>query len=159
MSTANQAINNPEKPTAAPNVASGGHKQEDVHDKAQSRPDIAGDSEKDHQGAPDSDYPPQLHAGKVGYGPHYAETHGKVSMGEKLSGIELELKGKITHNPELVQKGRDKFTGEAKRREMDEDSGKKVFKNADGDEGQKKDQTEGHDKPEDDKDTKDTKSS
>ena len=50
-----------------------------VSEVAQQRPDIAGDSEKDHnKGAPEGGYPEQLHAGKVGYGPHYAEMHGRV---------------------------------------------------------------------------------
>ncbi|QRW20729.1 hypothetical protein RhiXN_05718 [Rhizoctonia solani] len=40
-------------------------------------------------------YPPQKHAGKVGYGPHYAEVHGKeTGLGAKLTGMKEQLKGR-----------------------------------------------------------------
>ncbi|CAE6475470.1 unnamed protein product [Rhizoctonia solani] len=69
-------------------------------------------------------YPPQLHAGKVGYGPHYAEVHGNDSgLGAKLTGVKEQLKGKITRNHELEQQGKDRKTGElaAKQRAKEEE--------------------------------------
>ncbi|KAG8868117.1 hypothetical protein FRB98_003771, partial [Tulasnella sp. 332] len=56
---------------------------------------------------PGVEYPEQKHAGKVGLGPAYAETHGAVSLSEKFIGLKQELKGKITRNPEAVEKGRE----------------------------------------------------
>lgn len=32
-------------------------------------------------------YPPQIHAGKVGYGPHYADTHGNNTVSFTLFGV------------------------------------------------------------------------
>lgn len=41
-------------------------------------------------------------------------------MNDKLDGLKEEIKGKIKNDPELVQHGRDKRTGELKRKEMRE---------------------------------------
>lgn len=41
-------------------------------------------------------------------------------MSDKIDGLKEEIKGKIKHNPDLVQHGQDKRTGELKRKEMKE---------------------------------------
>ncbi|OBZ78120.1 hypothetical protein A0H81_01888 [Grifola frondosa] len=65
------------------------------------------------------EYPPQRHAGAVGYGPEYGKG---ASTGDKLSGLQEEMVGKLLHNPEKVQHGRDLRTGELKRREKEDDA-------------------------------------
>ncbi|CAE7226404.1 unnamed protein product [Rhizoctonia solani] len=82
-------------------------------------------------GAKDGEqYPPQIHAGKVGYGPHYAEVHGKdAGLGAKVTGLKEELKGKITRNHELEQKGKDRRTGELTAKQHAEDEAKNPFQN------------------------------
>jgi len=40
------------------------------------------------------------------------------AISEKIDGLKEEIKGKIKHDPELVEHGRDKRTGELKRKEM-----------------------------------------
>ncbi|CAE6424637.1 unnamed protein product [Rhizoctonia solani] len=73
-------------------------------------------------------YPPQIHAGKVGYGPHYAEVHGKdTGLGAKVTGLKEQLKGKITRNHELEQKGKDRKTGELAAKQQAEDDAKNPF--------------------------------
>ena len=42
------------------------------------------------------------------------------TVSEKIGGLKEEIKGKIKHDPELVQYGRDKRTGELKRKGMRE---------------------------------------
>jgi hypothetical protein len=42
------------------------------------------------------------------------------TISEKIDGLKEELKGKIKHDPELVEHGRDKRTGELKRKGMRE---------------------------------------
>ncbi|KAF8956560.1 hypothetical protein BDZ97DRAFT_1756239 [Flammula alnicola] len=54
-------------------------------------------------------------AAKVGYGQNYNPGAGIM---DKLTGLVQEMTGKITHNPELVHRGHDLFTGEAKRKEL-----------------------------------------
>lgn len=44
-------------------------------------------------------------------------------LGEKIAGYEEELKGKLTHNPKLVEQGRERVTGELKRKELEDDVG------------------------------------
>ncbi len=78
----------------------------------------------------DNEYPPQLHAGAVGYGPDYGK--GAVccfsidmlcvlikdctkGFEDKLQGLKEELKGKMLHKPELIQHGHELRTGEAKK--------------------------------------------
>ncbi|KAG6890339.1 hypothetical protein C0992_002322 [Termitomyces sp. T32_za158] len=63
-------------------------------------------------------YPPQRHAGKVGYGPQY---HLGPTFGEKVKGYEEELKGHLTHNHELVEHGKMMVSGELKKREREHD--------------------------------------
>jgi len=67
-------------------------------------------------------YPEQKHAGKVGYGPNYAEMQGRVTLGERVDGLKQEFKGKVKRDPEMVKHGHDVMTGEAKRRAMDLDA-------------------------------------
>ncbi|CAE6444298.1 hypothetical protein BN14_10161 [Rhizoctonia solani AG-1 IB] len=77
-------------------------------------------------------YPPQLHAGKVGYGPHYAEVHGKENgLGAKLTGVKEQLKGMVTRNHELQQKGKERRTGELAAKEHAEDDAQNPFQHPD----------------------------
>ncbi|KAI0756467.1 hypothetical protein C8Q80DRAFT_1244393 [Daedaleopsis nitida] len=62
-------------------------------------------------------YPPQLHAGAVGYGPEYGKG---ASTGDKFQGLKEEMKGKMFHKPDLVQHGRDLRTGELKNKQDDD---------------------------------------
>jgi uncharacterized protein YjbJ (UPF0337 family) len=41
---------------------------------------------------------------------------------EKITGLKEQVKGKVTHNPELVAKGHDRMTGELKHKELEEDA-------------------------------------
>ncbi|KAF9652486.1 hypothetical protein BDM02DRAFT_3183528 [Thelephora ganbajun] len=66
----------------------------------------------------DSDYPPQRHAGAVGLGPEFGKG---ATIGERVDGLKQEIKGKINHDPKLVEHGRDQHTGELRRREMRQD--------------------------------------
>ncbi|THU93333.1 hypothetical protein K435DRAFT_757651 [Dendrothele bispora CBS 962.96] len=69
--------------------------------------------------APDqNDYPEQRHAGKVGYGPNYNQGAG---LGEKLTGIKEQIKGKVSHNPALIEQGRERRTGELKHKQEQEE--------------------------------------
>ncbi|KAK7436708.1 hypothetical protein VKT23_018962 [Stygiomarasmius scandens] len=63
-------------------------------------------------------YPEQRHAGKVGYGPNYNQGAG---LGEKLTGFKEELKGKVSHDPTLVQQGKERRTGELKHKQEQEE--------------------------------------
>ncbi|KIO34154.1 hypothetical protein M407DRAFT_240764 [Tulasnella calospora MUT 4182] len=102
--------------------------EQGISEKAQSRPDVAGDENAaDQPAAPNQDYPEQKHAGKVGYGPNYAEARGRVTMGEKIDGLKEEMKGKLKHDQHLVQEGHDKRTGELKRHQMEEDNNPKAI--------------------------------
>ncbi|KAG0697471.1 hypothetical protein DFH29DRAFT_946396 [Suillus ampliporus] len=65
----------------------------------------------------DSQLPPQRHAGAVGLGPAYNQG---VGLGDKISGLQEEIKGKITKNPELVEHGREKRSGALKKKEQKE---------------------------------------
>ncbi|KAF9048559.1 hypothetical protein BJ165DRAFT_1526003 [Panaeolus papilionaceus] len=63
----------------------------------------------------DENLPPQLHAGKVGYGPNY---RAGPTLEEKVAGLKEELLGKVTHNKERVHHGHEIRTGEEKRKKM-----------------------------------------
>ena len=39
------------------------------------------------------------------------------TLGERFRGIKEQIKGKIKHDPELQQRGKDRISGELKRRE------------------------------------------
>ncbi|OAX43444.1 hypothetical protein K503DRAFT_765889 [Rhizopogon vinicolor AM-OR11-026] len=62
--------------------------------------------------------PPQRHAGAVGLGPAY---HQGPGFGDKLVGLEEEIKGKIMKKPELVEQGRERRTGALKKKELEQD--------------------------------------
>jgi len=79
-----------------------------------------GGEDQEKGGDPSVDYPEQKHAGKVGYGPNYAEEHGHVPMTERFEGLKEEIMGKIKRDPKLAQEGHDKVTGEAKRKQPEE---------------------------------------
>ncbi|TFK60934.1 hypothetical protein BDN72DRAFT_850146 [Pluteus cervinus] len=64
-------------------------------------------------------YPPQKHAGKVGYGPHFHEGPGFF---EKMGGFKETMLGKMTHNHDKAEHGHDKMTGELKHKELEEDA-------------------------------------
>ncbi|KAG1724349.1 hypothetical protein EDB19DRAFT_314643 [Suillus lakei] len=65
----------------------------------------------------DSQLPPQRHAGAVGLGPSYGQG---VGFGEKLGGLQEEIKGKIMKKPELVEHGRERRTGILKKKEQEQ---------------------------------------
>ncbi|KAJ7841047.1 hypothetical protein B0H14DRAFT_3457667 [Mycena olivaceomarginata] len=50
-------------------------------------------------------------------------------MAEKITGIKEQVKGKVTHNPDLVAKGHDRMTGELKHKELEEDAKADPFAN------------------------------
>ncbi|GAA6034561.1 hypothetical protein JCM8097_005396 [Rhodosporidiobolus ruineniae] len=52
--------------------------------------------------------PPQLHAGKTGLGPHY---NGGSGLADSLKAKEEIIKGKLKHDPSLVQQGHDRQSG------------------------------------------------
>ncbi|KPV71809.1 uncharacterized protein RHOBADRAFT_56424 [Rhodotorula graminis WP1] len=58
------------------------------------------------------------HAGKLGYGPQAPSGGG---LPDRLKAMEEKIKGKLTHNPELVQQAHERDTGELaeKRRQYD----------------------------------------
>ncbi|KAM6494968.1 hypothetical protein JOM56_009591 [Amanita muscaria] len=62
----------------------------------------------------ETDYPEQKHAGRVGLGPNYS-TDADVS--DKLKGLYEEAKGKLLHEPELVERGHARRIGEVKEKE------------------------------------------
>ncbi|KAJ4467110.1 hypothetical protein C8R41DRAFT_871485 [Lentinula lateritia] len=81
-------------------------------------------------------YPEQHHAGAVGYGPNYRQG---ASLGDKLTGLKEELKGKVTKNPGLVEHGKEMKSGELKKKEEEEDMNNlDPFGTADDDDEKKK---------------------
>ncbi|KAF9044440.1 hypothetical protein BJ165DRAFT_1405256 [Panaeolus papilionaceus] len=86
-------------------------------------------------GAPNAEpspnaYPEQRHAGKVGYGPNY---YVGASFGDIVTGLADEVKGKITHDPILIQHGHELISGEEKRKELLGEKGASHKKAADKD--------------------------
>ncbi|KAJ6551369.1 hypothetical protein B0H19DRAFT_1157366 [Mycena capillaripes] len=63
----------------------------------------------------DPTYPEQKHAGAVGYGPNY---NPKAGVFDKITGLKEQVQGKISHNPDLVEKGHERATGELKQKEL-----------------------------------------
>ncbi|EGN94418.1 hypothetical protein SERLA73DRAFT_188304 [Serpula lacrymans var. lacrymans S7.3] len=61
-------------------------------------------------------YPEQRHAGALGIGPNYGD---QVRVGEKITGLKEEAKGKLTNNSDLVERGRKRRTGELKSQEKE----------------------------------------
>ncbi|KAJ6466848.1 hypothetical protein C8R45DRAFT_1079379 [Mycena sanguinolenta] len=86
----------------------------------------------------ESTYPEQKHAGAVGYGPNY---HQGAGFSDKITGLKEQVKGKVTHNPALVETGHNRMTGELKQKELEEDAKADPFANPD----EKKQQTEQQD--------------
>jgi len=110
----NAEINNP--PTSSndakgPNDAKGKGELGEVRD-------LGPDDEISSEQAQEAGLPEQKHAGKVGFGPDYAN-QTRATMGEKVQGFKEEIKGKLTKNPELVKTGHERRTGEIKQREHD----------------------------------------
>ncbi|KAJ7901580.1 hypothetical protein B0H13DRAFT_2027590 [Mycena leptocephala] len=79
--------------------------------------------EKDHL---EPTYPEQKHAGAVGYGPNYNQGAGFL---DKVTGLKEQVKGKVSHNPELAARGHDHMTGELKHKELEEDAAADPFAN------------------------------
>jgi len=94
-----------------------------------SRPnDAANDHQAADEGHPDQEYPPQLHAGKVGLGPHYGEQN-RVTIGEQITGLRETIKGKLKHDQQLEEKGHERVTGELKRKEREKEQNDPFSKN------------------------------
>ncbi|EPQ52589.1 hypothetical protein GLOTRDRAFT_112017 [Gloeophyllum trabeum ATCC 11539] len=66
----------------------------------------------------EGDYPEQRHAGAVGYGPEY---HKGATLGDKMSGLTEEVKGKVTRKPDVVEHGREMRTGQLKQKSLEDD--------------------------------------
>jgi hypothetical protein len=73
------------------------------------------------------EYPEQKHAGAVGLGPEYGKG---LPVDEKLKGLKEEVEGKIIHNPELAEKGKERRTGELKKKKEREDDSHNPFNTA-----------------------------
>jgi len=86
--------------------------------KPSGQPSRDSDSNREAADSPDDDYPKQLHSGKVGYGPAYQL--GPTIL-ERVHGLEEQVKGKITHNSETVQRGKERFSGEMKQKQREAD--------------------------------------
>jgi len=87
-----------------------------------SRPnDAANDHQAADTGHPNEEYPPQLHAGKVGLGPHYGEAN-RVTIGEQITGIRETIKGRLKHDSQLEERGHERITGELKRKEREKEN-------------------------------------
>ncbi|KAJ8582421.1 hypothetical protein M405DRAFT_800332 [Rhizopogon salebrosus TDB-379] len=72
----------------------------------------------------DKGLPPQRHAGAVGLGPAY---HQGPGLGDKIIGLEEEIKGKVLRKPDLVEHGRERRTGELKKKELEADAREDPF--------------------------------
>ncbi|GAA5929253.1 4a-hydroxytetrahydrobiopterin dehydratase [Sporobolomyces koalae] len=82
------------------------------------------DAESENTGASaQTQYPEQMHAGKAGLGPHYKDGSGLADQVKAKGEI---LKGKLTHNPELVEQGHLRESGalaaQARKAEIQDDS-------------------------------------
>ncbi|KAJ3712111.1 hypothetical protein DFJ43DRAFT_80220 [Lentinula guzmanii] len=111
----------PIPPTASSTQATqGSHKSSSPGNDANSSSASNISQSNNNESAPSTgeDYPEQRHAGAVGYGPNYRQG---ATLSDKISGLKEELKGKVTKNPELVEHGKEKKTGDLKRKELEED--------------------------------------
>ncbi|KAG2067565.1 hypothetical protein BDR04DRAFT_1158900 [Suillus decipiens] len=62
-----------------------------------------------------SQVPPHKHAGTTG------TSHAKgAGLGQKIEGLEEEIRGMITKNPELLEQGRERRTGTLKKKEQEQ---------------------------------------
>lgn len=68
---------------------------------------IPSDESKTSDLGPDG-YPPQLHAGKVGYGPEYGKGAG---FADKVGGMKEQLVGKMKHDEGMIQHGKERQAG------------------------------------------------
>ncbi|KAF7324710.1 Calmodulin-like protein [Mycena kentingensis (nom. inval.)] len=75
---------------------------------------------------PEGDYPPQKHAGAVGYGPNW---HAKPGFSDKVTAMKEQVFGKVTGNAELSAKGHDRWTGELRQKELAADAAEDPFAN------------------------------
>ncbi|KIJ24331.1 hypothetical protein M422DRAFT_39216 [Sphaerobolus stellatus SS14] len=82
-------------------------------------PVLTPDDEISEEQAQKAGLPEQKHAGKVGYGPEYAN-QTRATMGDKIEGLKEQVMGKLKKNPDLAQHGRELRSGELKRREHEE---------------------------------------
>ncbi|KAF7313851.1 Calmodulin-like protein [Mycena chlorophos] len=78
------------------------------------------------QGPDAAEYPEQRHAGAVGFGPNY---HAQPGFLDKLTAAKETVTGKVTRNPELAEKGHDRWTGALKQKELDADQAEDPFAN------------------------------
>ncbi|GAA6007734.1 hypothetical protein JCM11491_003946 [Sporobolomyces phaffii] len=89
----------------------------------QSAPKAEGSTVADGAASAQTEYPEQSHAGKVGLGPNYKDGSGFADQVKAKSEI---LKGKLTHNPELVEQGHLRESGalaaQARKEEINDDS-------------------------------------
>lgn len=109
-----QAHDQPQNPGPPP---------EDEHpNDLRSRPN---DARNDHKtadsGIDDVNYPPQLHAGKVGLGPHYGEQN-RVALSEQVEGLKEEIKGRLKHDEHMREEGHERITGEFKRKQHEKEN-------------------------------------
>ncbi|GAA5915945.1 4a-hydroxytetrahydrobiopterin dehydratase [Sporobolomyces salmoneus] len=85
-----------------------------------------------------TEYPPQMHAGKAGLGPHYNDGSGIADQVKAKGEI---LKGKLTHNPELVEQGHLRETGalaaQARKAEVENDDDSPFSRPDDGEKDHK----------------------
>ncbi|KAJ3738732.1 hypothetical protein DFH05DRAFT_1516698 [Lentinula detonsa] len=111
----------PIPPTASSTQATqGSHKSSSpgIDANSSSASNISQSNNNESAPSTEEDYPEQRHAGAVGYGPNYRQG---ATLSDKISGLKEELKGKVTKNPELVEHGKEKKTGDLKRKELEED--------------------------------------
>ncbi|KAJ3994042.1 hypothetical protein F5050DRAFT_581892 [Lentinula boryana] len=111
----------PIPPTASSTQATqGSHKSSSpgIDPNGSSASNISQSNNNESASSAEDDYPEQRHAGAVGYGPNYRQG---ATLSDKISGLKEELKGKVTKNPELVEHGKEKKTGDLKRKELEED--------------------------------------
>ncbi|KAJ3776191.1 hypothetical protein FB446DRAFT_722223 [Lentinula raphanica] len=147
-------------PSTAPSTRSSTQATQGSHNSsaASSNPNVSttsNASDPQSQSAPSAqeDYPEQRHAGAVGYGPNYRQG---ATLNDKISGLKEELKGKVTKNPDLVEHGKEKKTGELKKKELEEDmNNMDPFQTAEDDD---QDKDEKGDQKEDEKRTESTSS-
>ncbi|GAA5906958.1 hypothetical protein JCM6882_000012 [Rhodosporidiobolus microsporus] len=98
-------------PSVASNASNAGEKKQGV-EGAPAASDVGDAGVSGEEGGAgekgEGGYPPQLHAGKLGLGPSY-NTGGGIA--DTLTAKGEILKGKLTHNPDLVQQGHDRQSG------------------------------------------------
>jgi len=85
-----------------------------------------------------TEYPPQMHAGKAGLGPHYNDGSG---LADKVKAKSEIIKGKMTHNEQLVEQGHLRESGalaeKARQSEVADDKDSPFSRPDDGEVGKK----------------------